>query len=134
MIRRPPRSTLFPYTTLFRSHMPTVLGSIGEKGLIFENFYGAQPLCSPNRATFLTGRYPHNHTIINNDRAARQFREKRLDQATFATRLKSAGGYKNGFVGKYFNGYAVSTENRHVPPGWDYWVGLASDGRDRKST
>src|SRR3989442_2416110 len=22
MIRRPPRSTLFPYTTLFRSHMP----------------------------------------------------------------------------------------------------------------
>src|SRR2546430_13123974 len=23
MIRRPPRSTLFPYTTLFRSHQPT---------------------------------------------------------------------------------------------------------------
>src|SRR2546423_7765071 len=23
MIRRPPRSTLFPYTTLFRSHLPT---------------------------------------------------------------------------------------------------------------
>src|SRR2546422_11629564 len=23
MIRRPPRSTLFPYTTLFRSHYPT---------------------------------------------------------------------------------------------------------------
>src|SRR2546422_6016213 len=26
MIRRPPRSTLFPYTTLFRSLSPTVLG------------------------------------------------------------------------------------------------------------
>src|SRR2546426_5839276 len=25
MIRRPPRSTLFPYTTLFRSHRPGVL-------------------------------------------------------------------------------------------------------------
>src|SRR5256885_12303871 len=25
MIRRPPRSTLFPYTTLFRSHMPDEL-------------------------------------------------------------------------------------------------------------
>src|SRR2546430_7835738 len=24
MIRRPPRSTLFPYTTLFRSHSPTL--------------------------------------------------------------------------------------------------------------
>src|SRR5258708_15775556 len=26
MIRRPPRSTLFPYTTLFRSHVPHALG------------------------------------------------------------------------------------------------------------
>src|SRR2546421_5211926 len=26
MIRRPPRSTLFPYTTLFRSQRPTVYG------------------------------------------------------------------------------------------------------------
>src|SRR3712207_8589778 len=25
MIRRPPRSTLFPYTTLFRSHFPFVI-------------------------------------------------------------------------------------------------------------
>src|SRR5438552_13167016 len=25
MIRRPPRSTLFPYTTLFRSHVPQAL-------------------------------------------------------------------------------------------------------------
>src|SRR5215204_7099128 len=25
MIRRPPRSTLFPYTTLFRSHRPSLL-------------------------------------------------------------------------------------------------------------
>src|SRR2546426_8912627 len=30
MIRRPPRSTLFPYTTLFRS--PTVLHALGAAG------------------------------------------------------------------------------------------------------
>src|SRR3712207_8696592 len=31
MIRRPPRSTLFPYTTLFRSHLPSasVAGVVG---------------------------------------------------------------------------------------------------------
>src|SRR2546425_9664790 len=28
MIRRPPRSTLFPYTTLFRSQVPTVRKSL----------------------------------------------------------------------------------------------------------
>src|SRR2546426_9270348 len=30
MIRRPPRSTLFPYTTLFRSGLPRVRGDGGE--------------------------------------------------------------------------------------------------------
>src|SRR2546430_15508415 len=28
MIRRPPRSTLFPYTTLFRSHVPALQGVV----------------------------------------------------------------------------------------------------------
>src|SRR2546422_3053626 len=30
MIRRPPRSTLFPYTTLFRSDRRHVVGDVGE--------------------------------------------------------------------------------------------------------
>src|SRR2546426_3512950 len=33
MIRRPPRSTLFPYTTLFRSHPPTLVAP-GEPGAL----------------------------------------------------------------------------------------------------
>src|SRR5256886_12938537 len=32
MIRRPPRSTLFPYTTLFRSHAVVVIRPAGEHG------------------------------------------------------------------------------------------------------
>src|SRR3989454_12847585 len=32
MIRRPPRSTLFPYTTLFRSREPEVMGRAGSGG------------------------------------------------------------------------------------------------------
>src|SRR5438445_4492160 len=41
MIRRPPRSTLFPYTTLFRSH---ALGSRGVVGLVgFGNFLNPDP-------------------------------------------------------------------------------------------
>src|SRR3712207_8017205 len=31
MIRRPPRSTLFPYTTLFRSEDPDALLALGER-------------------------------------------------------------------------------------------------------
>src|SRR3989475_13245889 len=39
MIRRPPRSTLFPYTTLFRSRLP-ITGSWGERvgGLLWRVF------------------------------------------------------------------------------------------------
>src|SRR3712207_9596235 len=32
MIRRPPRSTLFPYTTLFRSHSPDDLAGLVDGG------------------------------------------------------------------------------------------------------
>src|SRR2546427_8305499 len=31
MIRRPPRSTLFPYTTLFRSHVGLGIGLLGQQ-------------------------------------------------------------------------------------------------------
>src|SRR2546429_637632 len=42
MIRRPPRSTLFPYTTLFRSAQARVGGAgVGEIELLCELFEGA---------------------------------------------------------------------------------------------
>src|SRR3712207_7705228 len=34
MIRRPPRSTLFPYTTLFRSHEPQPAGLVLVGGVV----------------------------------------------------------------------------------------------------
>src|SRR2546425_6179255 len=34
MIRRPPRSTLFPYTTLFRSHKATLEDLRGERQIV----------------------------------------------------------------------------------------------------
>src|SRR3712207_5321633 len=44
MIRRPPRSTLFPYTTLFRSPVMEDLGlSGGEQVLLFVNGMGGTP-------------------------------------------------------------------------------------------
>src|SRR5271157_6292454 len=43
MIRRPPRSTLFPYTTLFRSRPGTCCGFPGTLGAGFSQING--PLC-----------------------------------------------------------------------------------------
>src|SRR3990167_6563179 len=36
MIRRPPRSPLFPYTTLFRSHLSTIVEGPAEVAKIFD--------------------------------------------------------------------------------------------------
>src|SRR3712207_8407271 len=44
MIRRPPRSTLFPYTTLFRSSRPPVVGlRSGTPGTV------TSPYCPPQK-------------------------------------------------------------------------------------
>src|SRR2546425_13248040 len=57
MIRRPPRSTLFPYTTLFRSPVPMINvlngGAHADNGLDFQEFMlvpaGAESLSSALR-------------------------------------------------------------------------------------
>src|SRR2546430_16897245 len=38
MIRRPPRSTLFPYTTLFRSHAAIIAASKDKTGSVIQRF------------------------------------------------------------------------------------------------
>src|SRR3712207_8403520 len=41
MIRRPPRSTLFPYTTLFRSELEVALGMLHDGTLALPRLLGA---------------------------------------------------------------------------------------------
>src|SRR5256885_15782120 len=59
MIRRPPRSTLFPYTTLFRSWTAVGAGSNGSKASTdlqgATNVAGPYAGVSTSPATFLTG-------------------------------------------------------------------------------
>src|SRR3989449_9727954 len=50
MIRRPPRSTLFPYTTLFRSAVWTAGGRVSFRHAFRLNLYGeAASQVTPNR-------------------------------------------------------------------------------------
>ena len=57
MIRRPPRSTLFPYTTLFRSANMYFVGAINRVGIepLGDNdFYGTSYFANP-RGQFVEG-------------------------------------------------------------------------------
>jgi hypothetical protein len=92
---------------------------LGVEGAVFSNAFHAVPLCSPNRASLLTGQYPSRHGIIDN--VARNLASHRLE--TFPQALQ-ASGYETAFLGKWHMG------NDPTPrPGFDTWAALPGQGR-----
>ena len=92
---------------------------LASEGALFVNAFHAVPLCSPNRATLLTGQYPSRHGIIDN--VARDLSSHHLQ--TFNIPLRQAG-YRTAFLGKWHMG------NDPTPrPGWDFWSAMPGQGR-----
>jgi len=73
------------------------LDRLAREGLHFENAFCTTPLCSPARASFLTGRYAWRHGVQNHAERA-IWRE---DHVTFLELLKSGAGYRTAFIGKW---------------------------------
>ena len=67
--------------------------SLARRGVICDRFYAASPVCTPSRASFLTGCYPQNTGAPANDMALRD------DVLTFAEVLRR-NGYATGYAGK----------------------------------
>jgi N-acetylglucosamine-6-sulfatase len=106
-------------------HMPSLRAAVGNHGLTFQNSFSPYPLCCPARASFLTGRYAHNHRVYWHQ--APYGYGAFDDSRTLATSLRAAG-YTTGFIGKYLNRYgpAISKVSgrrsyRYVPRGWTDW-------------
>ena len=41
--------------------------SLAERGMVFDRAYTVLPVCTPARASMLTGLYPHNHGLTENE-------------------------------------------------------------------
>ncbi len=93
---------------------------IGKEGVIFKNAFVVTPLCSPSRASFLTGQYAHKHEVINNDKLGLEVISHTL--MTWPRQLREAG-YETAFVGKWHMGLDDSRR-----PGFDRWFSFKGQG------
>lgn len=91
---------------------------LAREGASFVNAFTVAPLCSPSRASFLTGQYPRTHGIVDNtDRSAQSHKLR-----TWPAMLR-ASGYRTAFIGKWHMGNDDSPR-----PGFDRWVSFRGQG------
>jgi arylsulfatase A-like enzyme len=92
---------------------------IANEGALFERAFHTTPICSPNRASILTGQYASRHGIIDN--VARDAASHRLPN--YHLELQKLG-YETAHIGKWHMG------NDGKPrPGYDFWVAFDGHGR-----
>lgn len=93
------------------------LDRLAKEGAHLRNAFVSTSLCSPSRASILTGQYMHHHGVVDNQRpepAGIRF---------FPEYLQGAG-YETAFLGKWHMGHD-SDETRK---GFDYWAGFRGQG------
>lgn len=93
------------------------MDALAERGVHFSNAFVTTSLCSPSRASILTGMMMHNHGVIDNNRPLPQGLE------LFPARLQAAG-YQTAFVGKWHMGGEISEPREE----FDYWVSFPGQG------
>ena len=91
---------------------------LAAEGLYFENMFCTTSLCSPSRASILSGLYAHTHGVTDN------FTDYPEHLASFPRRLQ-ASGYESAYVGKWHMG-EQSDEPR---PGFDHFVTHKGQGK-----
>ena len=92
------------------------LDKMAEQGFIFDRFYAAAPVCSPTRASVMTGRTPLRTKVTNHGRYMRPHEE------TIGETLQAAG-YVTGIFGKVHLG-SGQPDSPCNPSGmgFDEWV------------
>lgn len=93
------------------------LDRLAAEGAHFRNAFVTTALCSPSRASILTGLYAHQHRVIDNNHAS-------LAGLTFFPEYLQAAGYETGFFGKWHMGNVGDAPQ----PGFDRWVSFAGQG------
>jgi N-acetylglucosamine-6-sulfatase len=91
---------------------------VAREGAYFQQAFTTTPLCSPSRATFLTGLYPHKNGITDN-----LARNETSHQLETYPKMLNAAGYDTAFIGKWHMGNDDSPR-----PGFTLWAGMKGQG------
>jgi arylsulfatase A-like enzyme len=92
------------------------LDRLAAEGVRFRNAFAVSALCSPSRASFLTGRHAHAHRVLDNETPLGP------ELVTYASLLRAAG-YATGYAGKWHMG------SQRERPGFDWWASYVGQGR-----
>ena len=93
------------------------------EGANVENFFVTQSICSPSRASFLTGTYPHIHGVNQNNKHV----DPKWDEFAPYTAHLQAAGYQTAHIGKIHMAHKVG--KAHIRPGFDYWFSFIGQGK-----
>ncbi len=93
-----------------------VLDEMSRSGLRFDHFYAAHPVCSPTRASVMTGRHPNRMACFSWGHTLRP------EEITIAEALRQSG-YATGHFGKWHLG-SCHPEDEVSPgkSGFEQWV------------
>jgi arylsulfatase A len=89
-------------------HTPN-MDALARRGVRFTQFYAAAPVCSPSRASLITGRYPQRAGLATNASSDKGGKSAMpASQVTMAEMFQVAG-YATGHLGKWDMGYSPET-------------------------
>lgn len=88
------------------------LDRLAREGINFTEAYTPAGICSPARASMVTGRYPHNNGIYNNCSQGETIQEELPAEEITYSELLNEAGYRLGHVGKWHIGRAHGPKSR----------------------
>ena len=126
---KPPRNVIF---ILSDDHRYDVMGFTGkvpwletpnmdrmaQEGAYFPNAFVTTSLCSPSRASILTGQFSHTHTVIDNQAPA-------PESLIYFPQYLQEVGYQTSFFGKWHMG----GDDDRPRPGFDHWESFRGQGK-----
>ncbi|MFP4029560.1 MAG: sulfatase-like hydrolase/transferase [Candidatus Brocadiia bacterium] len=88
------------------------IDALASKGVLFENTYTTCPVCTPARASIMTGLYPHSHGMTGNPHQLGTCVSELPDHPDILPRRLATGGYQLGWTGKWHLGTGYQTIRR----------------------